>query len=135
MNTPRYYLTLLAGLALIACAKLQTPLESKSHPHGWTEKASPEFHANKVIAIGTVSCISCHGNNLGENDSFCVKCHSEQTTPVCYPHPPEWMRFSDPKNHAAFVVAHEGNLTCNHCHKVLNYRAPSCSDCHLGKDD
>ncbi len=133
MKTLGYFFAFIAGLLIIACAKVKTPLENPTHPHEWLNVQSTEFHANKVTLIGDVTCQSCHGTNLGQNNSFCNQCHSKQTEPISYPHPPEWLSFNSKKNHGNFIEAHSDHLTCNRCHGGVNDLAPACSNCHVGK--
>lgn len=120
------------GIFVLTCARLETPVQPPAHPADWLNPQSGEFHANKVIAIGTVSCISCHGQNLADNQSFCVQCHQKQTNPISYPHPADWLDFKSSTNHGAFVKENEGKLTCNDCHEGQNDQATPCANCHVG---
>jgi len=122
---------LVVGIFLISCAKVKTPLENPAHPQDWTDVESTEFHANKVVLIGDVTCKSCHGSDLGAKESFCNQCHAQQSRAISYPHSADWMRFGRNDNHGEFVKAHSGELTCNRCHGGVNDQAPACSDCHL----
>ncbi len=127
-------LLILLGMVILvlACAKMETPVENKAHPEDWTNVQSTEFHANKVIAVGTVSCVSCHGQKLSDNQSVCVQCHLKQTRPISYPHPDYWVDFKSDKNHGEFVKQNAGQLTCNNCHEGQNDQATPCANCHVG---
>ncbi len=125
--------SLLSAIILIlACAKMETPVENKAHPADWVNPQSMEFHANKVITVGTVSCISCHGQNLSDDQSFCLQCHKKQSQPISYPHPDDWLDFKSTNNHGAFVKLNEGKLTCSNCHEGQNQQATPCAKCHVG---
>lgn len=130
-----YFAVLIIGLLIIACAKVKTPVENPAHPQEWMEVGSQEFHANKVVLTGDISCQSCHGTHLSRKDSFCNVCHLKQDKPISYPHPPDWMSFKSEQNHGKYCEAHPNELTCNRCHDGVNDLAPACSNCHLGITD
>ncbi|WP_456443719.1 cytochrome c3 family protein [Caldithrix abyssi] len=120
------------GLFFLACAKMETPVENKAHPADWANPRAEEFHAFKVVATGAVSCISCHGQDLSANQSFCIDCHNKQDRPISYPHPAYWLDFKSAENHGAFVKQNEGLLTCNNCHDGQNDQTTPCANCHIG---
>ncbi len=132
-------LTLLNILLMIfwfaGCAKVETPVNIPAHPNQWMDENSEEFHANKVILIGDMTCKSCHGQDLGEANSFCNNCHAKQPRPLSYPHPPDWMDFKSDNNHGKFVEKYPDDLNCNRCHGGVNDLAPACSDCHIAEQD
>ena len=69
-----------------SCSKEVTPTPSVTHPQDWVDVNSEIFHGNKVMAVGSESCTSCHGTDFqgGTSGVSCYECHTN------YPHPDGW---------------------------------------------
>ncbi len=133
MKALNFVILLFFALFIAACAKVETPVNNPAHPKDWLNESSEEFHANKVVLIGDMTCESCHGQNLGSPTSFCNTCHAKQDHPISYPHPADWLDFKSNNNHGKFIEKHPNDLTCNRCHGGVNDLAPACSNCHVGE--
>ncbi len=133
MRALTYLSIIILAFLIASCAKVKTPVNNPAHPQDWLNRSSEEFHANKVVLIGDVTCKSCHGENLEQPNSFCSSCHSKQAQPISYPHPPDWTDFKSDHNHGKFIENHPNSLTCNRCHGGVNDLAPACSNCHVGE--
>ena len=138
MNNMKVFIRLNSILLIVflaGCAKVKTPVNIPAHPQNWLNESSEEFHANKVVLIGDITCQSCHGQNLGQPNSFCNTCHAKQEHVISYPHPSDWLSFTSSNNHGKFIEKHPDELNCNRCHGGVNDLAPACSDCHVGQSE
>lgn len=126
-------LTSLFGISLLiifSCSTDKSPLASKSHPDGWNVTTSEVFHGQKVLASGSTSCKSCHGQNFegGESQVACATCHK------IYPHPVAWTLVKSSENHGRFIKNEKWSMEkCKSCHGV-DYMGgksgSSCKKCH-----
>ncbi len=75
------FVSLFLLVLIWSCTDEITPAPSVTHPAGWTELSSTEFHGNKAMAVGYESCVTCHGSDYrgGSSDVSCYDCHSETT--------------------------------------------------------
>jgi hypothetical protein len=115
-----------------ACSEQVTPPPSVSHPPGWNEVDSENFHGKKVLASGIESCESCHGEQYegGRSKTSCYPCHQS------YPHAAGWIQGSSDKFHGQYIAADNWDLTaCQSCHGADYSGAEtlsSCLTCHAG---
>ena len=69
-----------------SCSEKKTVADVGTHPAGWGDRSSEQFHGTVVIDVGNEGCTSCHGSDLqgGESGVSCYnsECHEH------YPHPP-----------------------------------------------
>ena len=110
-------LGLLASVLLLAaCAETSDFLVERTHPNGWLNASSADFHGKLVLesARKAASCQTCHGEDFGGGSAevACASCHA------AYPHPDGFRVPSDPQFHEAFF---QDNLnwdltTCQSCH-------------------
>ena len=98
---------------LISCSNDADPQPDLTHPAGWMEKGSANFHGRKDLTIGSDFCTPCHGEDYagGSSGVACSDCHNE------YPHPDTWAAPGDNNNHAAFIRAKYWSMAlCKTCH-------------------
>jgi hypothetical protein len=112
-----------------SCSEEVTPPPSVSHPAEWDQN-----HGQKVIADGTESCKTCHGQEFegGTSNISCgdAGCHSN------YPHPPAWTTPKDDNSHGVYIKNDNWRIeNCQPCHGD-DYRGggsgESCYTCHTG---
>ena len=115
---------------LISCSNDADPQPDLTHPAGWMEKGSANFHGRKDLTIGSDFCTPCHGEDYagGSSGVACSDCHNE------YPHPDTWAVPGDNNNHAAFIRAKYWSMAlCKTCHGS-DYKGGlskiSCYTCH-----
>ena len=115
------------------CSKNSSISPDKTHPSGWIDQASPEFHGLKAAGLDTVlsetpNCKSCHGVNDsgGTSGVSCYKCHN-------YPHLVSWNNPADTALFHGVIGLRDSILNCQVCHGT-NYKggrsANSCFTCH-----
>ena len=127
-------LSILITICLIifwSCSKDADPIQSVTHPPGWTEQGTDNFHGKKVFEIKSEFCTSCHGDDYsgGESGVACADCHAD------YPHPPTWITPGSDGSHVAYIRDQNWSMDrCKTCHGD-NYRGgssgDSCFRCHL----
>jgi len=117
-------------LLLISCSKDADPIPSVTHPPGWMEKGSGNFHGRKDLTIRSEFCSPCHGDDYsgGTSGVACAECHAE------YPHPPTWSAPGNNSSHAAYIKEQYWSLDrCKTCHGA-DYKGGisdvSCYSCH-----
>jgi predicted CxxxxCH...CXXCH cytochrome family protein len=117
-------------LLLISCSNDADPLPNVTHPPGWTEKGSANFHGRKDLTIGSEFCTPCHGDDYsgGTSNVACADCHSD------YPHPDVWSVPGNNNNHAAYIRDKYWSMDrCKTCHGA-DYKGgisqTSCYTCH-----
>ncbi|MFH0918952.1 MAG: cytochrome c3 family protein [Fibrobacterota bacterium] len=128
---------LLAGAALLlfsACAKDNTVRNSVSHPAGWSDTTSIDFHGGKVLVLNSTGfCAGCHGADFtgGRSGSSCRACHTY------YPHPDGWTDMNSLKDHGRLFET--GTLDTTHFARCMTCHGPAlaggrvpkkCNDCH-----
>ncbi len=143
-------LTGLAALAsawlMVSCAETTDFLTERTHPDGWLDVSSGDFHGLLVLesARKVESCRSCHGADLGGGTAqvACRTCHAT------YPHPEGFAVPADPQFHEAFFQdTRNWDLTqCQSCHgdnydgrggadpNGLHAEAKNCLTCHREDD-
>jgi len=117
-------------LIFLACSEDRNPLPSKTHPKGWAEENSQDFHGKKVLTVGYASCTDCHGAELmgGESHVSCFSCHQD------YPHKQGWVELVSDDFHGNYIKANNWSMErCQTCHGT-DYRGGeagvSCYKCH-----
>jgi hypothetical protein len=117
-------------IVLSSCTKDQDPLPSVTHPQGWNDVTAENFHGDKVEAVGSDFCASCHGVDYsgGESGVSCYTCHTN------FPHPPNWAAPGSDQSHAAYIKSVYWDLDeCKVCHGS-DYKGGSsgvsCYTCH-----
>jgi hypothetical protein len=129
-----------------SCSKNADPIPSVTHPPGWVEKDSDNFHGLKVKAYGYTSedttrvlesvselCTSCHGVDYlgGKSGVSCYEAGCHQT----YPHADDWSTPGSSNSHAAHIKNIDWSLEeCKFCHGnnyTGGWSSVSCYKCHL----
>jgi len=138
-------LLLILGSALIAaalllggCIESRTTSDLRTHPAGWSDPASADFHGTRVMAQGPEGgsytqdeCLVCHrqaGPGVVRVPS-CDACHLGAGG-----HPPDWMSESSADFHGLAVAA-RGDRPCAACHGPDlrgGTSGGSCYACHAG---
>ncbi len=107
---------LAAAVTIAGCADTSEFLTERTHPEGWLNSSSPDFHGLLVLESvrKAVSCQSCHGEDYsgGTANVSCASCHA------AYPHPEGFAVPSNPMFHEAFFQ------------ETLNWDLTSCQSCH-----
>jgi hypothetical protein len=113
-----------------SCSKDADPIPSVSHPPEWNEPGSEIFHGNKVLAVGSETCIPCHGADYsgGTSGIACSDCHAT------FPHPPTWSTPGSDSSHAAYLKSQYWDMDrCKDCHGedyTGGTSGVSCYNCH-----
>ena len=130
MKVTYFFLLAIFLFLFSACSENAEPVESVTHPLGWNEQGTSNFHGNKVLQLGSDFCTSCHGDDYsgGESGISCASCHAD------YPHPAEWTTSGNNLSHAAYIKNSNWSMErCKTCHGV-NYTGGSsgvsCLKCH-----
>lgn len=124
-------LLVLSIFILVQCSEKKDPVSVSTHPEGWSDQNSANFHGNAITdgSLGQESCQTCHGTDYqgGASGVSCSNssCHAQ------YPHPEGWSNSSSNDFHGAFAKT---DLTyCQKCHGD-NYQGGSsgvsCYKCH-----
>lgn len=136
--------TILAGFILIvflgSCSEKQSPVESATHPDGWNEVGSSQFHGTKVVKDGnTIMCQSCHGATLdsgGKSGVACTDCHNSGDVEKVTQHPArvrelKWNLTSCIICHGKDFRGEDGSASCRSadCH-VRPAGPEACITCH-----
>jgi predicted CxxxxCH...CXXCH cytochrome family protein len=102
------------GMAAISCSEKREPLAVSTHPDGWLEESSAKYHGKAVLASGTESCKSCHGQDFsgGSAGISCAGCHE------LFPHPDGFKNPDDQNFHGKFIA------------KSISWKIGLCKDCH-----
>lgn len=117
-------------MMIVSCSKDAEPLPSVAHPSTWNEEGVENFHGNKVLTVGSETCVSCHGEDYsgGTSGIACADCHAD------YPHPPEWSAPGNENSHAAYIKNLYWSLDrCKTCHGndyTGGSSGESCYNCH-----
>lgn len=124
-------LLIFSGFVLFQCTDKKDPVSVPTHPSGWTEPASANFHGKALAENGglnAVSCQSCHGSDYlgGTSGVACGKCHNQ------YPHPQGWLNSASQNFHGGAYLANP-DPNCQGCHGS-DYQGGSsrvsCYKCH-----
>ncbi len=125
-------LSIIFVIFLYSCSEKKDSLSVGTHPEGWNNPQSAQFHARVVLESGYESCQSCHGADFkgGTSQISCYQCHGN------FPHPVGFAALSSPDFHGEFIKQPPLNWNireCRSCHG-LDYSgrsyAPSCNTCH-----
>ncbi len=143
-SVPIAVLVVLTAWLLASCADTSDFLVEKTHPEGWSQPASENFHGKFVreSAQPSESCQSCHGQNYkgGSSGVACASCHA------AYPHPDGYLNPSSSGFHeAVFQDTRDWDITvCQQCHASdygreiirvqLGEPEISCLTCHTADD-
>ncbi len=125
-------LFILSMVFLFSCSEKKEPLDFSTHPDGWAQESSEQFHGKALLDsnLTLMSCQSCHGEDFkgGSSKVSCFECHDK------YPHPKGWLNQNSLYFHGKILL--DSTLTsdyCQDCHGQ-DYEGGSsnvaCSDCH-----
>jgi predicted CxxxxCH...CXXCH cytochrome family protein len=123
------FLSLLTvAILLVTCTKNRNPIDYQTHPKGWNDPASANFHGRPYLADSLGGCTGCHGADLsgGKSGVACTQCHAT------YPHPTGWNDTTSTHFHGPVALPDSGR-TCQSCHGA-NYQGGisgvACYRCH-----
>ncbi len=116
-----------ALLLLVSCSEDRTTSSYETHPSGWNQPGSADFHGPQSHLSSSNSCAVCHGEDFsgGQSGVSCYTCHAG------YPH----VGFQlTPGVHRTSIRESNWNLTgCQQCHGT-NFAGGSsgvsCLGCH-----
>ena len=105
---------LMGSLVYWGCTKVAE--DTATHPEGWLDPASSNFHSLRVTVAGLESCKQCHGEDLdgGTSRQACTSgiCHIRGSE---IPHPTGWRLPSTDRFHGSWVLE-VGFESCTKCH-------------------
>jgi hypothetical protein len=109
---------IMSFLLLNGCLDQRSSVEVSTHPQGWADENSPEFHGKALLteSLSKASCQSCHGEQY-EGGSSGISCYSSGCHAV-YPHPDKFASGEDPSGHAALI------------REQLRWDITGCRSCH-----
>jgi len=143
---------IVVALALVSCSEDRTTSDYETHPTGWMDPYSPEWHGRAATSSQGESCLGCHAiqgsaqnfDNGPEEEEVvptvgtaCYDCHS-------YPHAKGYGEshaegFSSIENwatitscqscHGTDFAGGRSGASCNECHTQANGPA-ACNTCH-----
>lgn len=129
------FILIIIALICFSCSEKKDFPEVPTHPDGWVDQQSEQFHGKAALEGGTDQCASCHGQNYsgGPSDVSCYGsgCH------ISFPHPDGFAAISSPNFHGEFLKTqlNWNILQCKTCHGS-NYAGGntgvSCRECHVG---
>lgn len=131
---------LLALVLAVGCAEKAAEPERSTHPAGWIDTSSANFHgkflAERGVPEGYQACRECHGadNSAVATGKSCFGCHAE------FPHPAGWSSAGSANLHQIFIQQKGWRLDeCQACHgadyrtaKAFGDTTISCFTCHTG---
>lgn len=134
MKTKLIFGLLVVSLILLfQCSEKKDPVSVTTHPDGWTEESSANFHG-KAIEDGSLSqesCQTCHGEdyNGGNTDISCFKCHGN------YPHPEGFGDRNSENFHTGYIADNSWDIIpCQTCHGAdyggMGSAEKNCLKCH-----
>jgi DnaJ-class molecular chaperone len=110
----------LTGLLIvsISCLDERNSMGVGTHPGGWMDISSDQFHGSAVTASisGAENCQSCHGQNYSGGTSQ-ISCYDSQCH-ISYPHAEGFADDSSPDFHSNYIS------------KVINWDITTCKTCH-----
>jgi len=126
----------------VGCAEKGSEPTRTTHPIGWTDTASVDFHGKYLAARGVVAgvanCRACHGvdSSVALTGVSCYGCHNQ------FPHPSGWSGSGTANLHQVALQQANWDMTsCKTCHGA-DYATPkmkadsslvSCNTCHHAK--
>ncbi len=116
--TTIFVLISLTAAVMTGCLDERSTLEVATHPEGWNEKSSTDFHGAAVLSnsLSLESCRSCHGENFQGGTSnlscFAAGCHA------VFPHPEGFAEKMSPNFHGEFIA------------EMLQWNILDCQSCH-----
>jgi predicted CxxxxCH...CXXCH cytochrome family protein len=128
-------------ISMSGCAEKASEPERKTHPTGWADASSANFHAKFLQERGTTeglqACLECHDGfaSTAVTGVSCFGCHAQ------FPHPAGWADTSSANLHQTYIQMNGWRLDeCKACHgadfrtvKTLNDTTTiSCFTCHTG---
>ncbi len=133
------FLILFAGF-VVSCSDPVEPVEFNTHPAGWAEENSDNFHGTFVLESPgkTASCENCHGDDYQGAVSG-VSCFSSGCHTV-FPHPEGFGDATAGGLHTSAVAEDFfwDLSACKTCHGAdyagRGYPEKSCLTCHTGTD-
>lgn len=118
----------------IECSEKREPVSVSTHPAGWLDETSPNFHGKVILqeSLSLKSCQACHGEDYqgGEVKIACATCHE------LFPHQQGFADSLSPNFHAVFIATQlSWNISeCRSCHGAdyagENYPQKNCLTCH-----
>jgi len=145
-------LLVVSSIAFLSCSEDRVTESYDTHPTGWMDEFSPDWHGQAAIGSSGGSCAECHYTGVimdeipedpfdypGTTESKCQQCHS-------YPHDaefrlghPEWFRtashgrWSEMEScqscHGTDFAGGRSGASCNECHTQQGGPA-ACNTCH-----
>lgn len=123
-------------LGILSCRDLQNSVSVSTHPAGWTDENSSNFHGAMVLqsVFNYENCKSCHGPDLAGGSSG-VSCGQADCHQV-YPHKNGWTDSLSTAFHGSYIADTLGwNLElCTACHgtdyKGAGVDEKDCTICH-----
>ncbi|NOX87948.1 MAG: hypothetical protein GXO77_02905 [Calditrichaeota bacterium] len=118
------------------CKDKKAPFDYDTHPEGWVDEDSENFHGNMVLegVLGVEGCSECHGADfLGGNSG--VGCWSSSCHSI-FPHPTGWADSLSDNFHANAIVSRfKWQIEkCQQCHGKdytgMGYAVKNCTRCH-----
>ncbi len=123
------------GLLISACSDKNEPFKVSTHPDGWEDENSANFHGKLVLesTFKNQNCATCHGADLKGGTSG-VSCQTSGCHTI-YPHSEAWVDSSSTEFHGLFLKASGYALdACQECHgndfKGAGFEEKSCYRCH-----
>jgi len=136
----KYALILGFLVLLTSCLEKRDVMDISTHPSGWMDKRSEQFHGLAVTTneSKSESCQTCHGEDYSGGTSG-VSCSNSQCH-LGYPHPQGFTDVNSPDSHIQFIrnAIHWDITQCKSCHGV-DYAGEgsydkNCLKCHTKKD-
>ncbi len=139
-----FFAITISTLSILSCSELKEDLTTTSpnlsvHKEGFTNPASPNFHANVFVGINAQTfsdCAQCHASNFsgGITKAACTNCHSSinvHQDGILNPHSPDF--------HGKFIASNLGwdSRECGTCHSSDysgGIASPSCLNCHTSEN-
>ena len=126
---------IISVFVLFSCSEKKEPLGISTHPEGWTDQSSDNFHGKAVVSnsLSLKSCRNCHGYHYDGGTSD-VSCYSSECHSV-YPHPKDFANPTSPNFHEQLMPEINWNLMeCQTCHGAdyagMGTPEKNCLSCH-----
>jgi len=129
--------SMILALLTFSCSEKKSVADVGTHPTGWTDQNSEQFHGTVVIDAGNEGCTACHGSDFQGGTSE-VSCYSSECHEH-YPHPPGISDVNSESFHGQYIKNSLGwdMIPCQSCHGEdydREIQETSCRSCHTGPD-